>query len=172
MEIKFSENNPKRLDLEYYEDLSKVTKFLLIVGTMTMISGLINLLTGYFSLAIVSVTAIFVWSIYVWYAITYHKPGAIFHARALLIFTIVDYLLEIALVLYAGVFLQLIWKIAWMSLAGYCLYMVFSSSDVDEAFPEDYRKASTFDIIFASTIIGLPFLIIGINIIRVLLKFM
>lgn len=157
--IYWDENQPDRLDLDYYDNLRKLAKTILWGGILTVILSIIGTLYGQSKgtlTAVEVVTSLIesvvycVIAIICYKAILKRKPSALFLSRGFLIFCMLSWILYVcvggSILLSAIVIIWGIWGII----------MTCTSEDAKTVFPKHFRKTTARDYLIVLALFIVP----------------
>lgn len=152
--IHWDSENPKQLDLEYYESIGKLSKMILWGGFIIAIIGLAGVFTTAYG--VLGIIAILMRSILIgilcvksYKALTTRKGNAIYLTRSLVWFCFISWILSCMVNLFFSNILQVFNLSSLIWLAGCIAGLVYSYSDgeISEVFPKSFRHHSRFDFL-------------------------
>lgn len=153
--IYYDSNNPKKLDLEYYDKIKLLSNVCLIIGILMALSSIISIIQAsslvrpLLSIPYVIYGVIFLfWGIYSSHLLQYRKPNAFFNCRSFIIITLIS-LIEGLFVSFSLIGLALI------IVSVVALVYTFKSDDL-EVFPKEYRHVGISDVLILIGAIALP----------------
>jgi hypothetical protein len=166
-------NNPKILDMGYYNRLNKLSNLCLFAGIWTMVMGIFEL-TGEESnvlgkvLTTISNVCFLLLCIYAYTAIRRRKPNALFYARFIMAICLLSWIILIASGGFKITGGNIFFGIGTLIYGGLGLYWSFAEDEVKEVFPKEYRKVTWKDYLFCFGCALLPVILAVIFILIVL----
>lgn len=164
-EIRWDDDKPDQIDFDYYSDLGRLAKMILLGGILTLFLSFINIflmedtnknITGVEKIVWLIEPILFMGlALYAYFAILKRKPNAMFLSQGFLVICLLSWIIS---------FLTLNFSIWGVIIIIWCIIALYQSVKGDDAlavFPHNYRKIGYKDVLVVLATVLIP-VIIGI----------